>query len=102
MLADGSEFTCEEDLNAANRIVAQDASKVSEQLNSEFRVVEKLHQDVILGFNWFQSVKPQVDQTSYGVTLKNGFIAAGFSIHYNVKVELCSFKLLLLMHLMLT
>ena len=55
-------------------------------------VVEKLHQDVILGFDWLQNVDQQVNWVDYGVTLKNGFDAAGVPIHYSIKVELCSLK----------
>ena len=95
MLADGSEYTYEEEINAAYGIVPQDTKQVCEWLNSRFRVVDKLHQDVILGFDWFQSVNLQVAQLNYGVTLKNGFVAAGVPVHCNVKVKLCSFKALL-------
>ena len=98
MLADGSEFTCEEEVAATYGIILQDAKQVSEWLNSRFRVVEKLHQDVILGFDWLQKVNPQVDWVNYGVTLKNGFVAAGVPVYRTVKVELCSFKAL--MHLL--
>ena len=31
---------------------------VSEWLHSWFRVIKKLHQDMILGFDWLQSVNP--------------------------------------------
>ena len=31
---------------------------ISEQLYSQFRVVEKLHQDVILAFDWLHSANP--------------------------------------------
>ena len=95
MLADGSEFTCEEEITATYGIILQDAKQVIERLNSQFRVVEKLHQDVILGFNWLQKVNPQVDWVNYSVTLKNGFVAAGVPVYRTVKVELCSFKALM-------
>ena len=97
MLADGSEFTCEEEVAATYRIISQDAKQVSEQLNSRFRVIEKLHQDIILSFKWLQKVNPQVDWVNYGVTL-NGFVAAGIPVHRTIKVKLQSFKAL--MHLM--
>ena len=47
---------------------------------------------MILGFDWFKSVNPQVDWVNYCVNLKNGFAAAGVPVHRPVKVELCSFK----------
>ena len=53
---------------------------------------------MILGFDWFQSANLWVDWVNYGVTLKNGIVAAVVLIHHNVKVELCSFKAL--MHFM--
>ena len=65
--------------------------------NSRFRVVEKLYQDKILGFNWLQSLNPQADWVNFGVTLKNGFGAAGIPVYCTVKLNLCSFKVL--MHL---
>ena len=40
-----------------------------------------------------------MDWVNYGVTLKNGLLAAGFPIYCTIKVELCSFKVL--MHLLL-
>ena len=92
MLADGSEFTCKEEIAGTCRIILQDAKQVSEQPNSQLRIIEKLHQDVILGFDWFQSVDSYVDWLNYSVTLKNSFFAAGVPIHHNVKVKLCSFK----------
>ena len=100
MLADGSVFTCEEKVNAANGIILQDANKVSEKLNSQIRVVNKLEQDMILGCDWFQSVNSQADWFSYGVTFQNGFAAAGIPVHCTVKVKLYSFKAL--MHLIHT
>ena len=98
MLADGSEFTCEEEVAATYGIIFQDTKKASEWQNSWFRVVEKLHQDMILGFDWLQKVNPQVNWVNYGVALKNGFVAAGVPVHHTVKVKLCSFKAL--MHLL--
>ena len=95
MLADGFKFTCEEQVAATDGIVSQDAKQVSEQLNSWFTVVAKLDQDVILGFDWLQSVNLQVDWVNYGVTLKYSFVAAGVLIHHTVKAELCSFKVLM-------
>ena len=50
---------------------------------------------MILGFNWLQSVNKQVDWVNYGVTLKNGLVAADAPVHHIVKVELCSFKVLM-------
>ena len=95
MLADGSEFACEEEVAANYGIILQDDKQVGEQLNSRFRVLEKLHQDVILGSDWLQKVKPQVDWVNYGVTLINGFVAADVSVYRTVKVDLCSFKALM-------
>ena len=100
MLADGLEFTCEAEVAAPYGIISQDAKQISKQLNSLFRVVEKLHQDVILGFDQLHSVNPQVNWVNYCVTFKNGFDAAGIPFHCTVQVELCSFKAL--MHLMRT
>ena len=57
-LVDGSVFTCEEEFNAAYGAIEHTANKFSEWLHCQFRVVEKLHQDVILGFDWLQSVNP--------------------------------------------
>ena len=45
-------FICEE-VDAAYSITLYDANKVSEQLYFWFRVVEKQHQNIILGFDWF-------------------------------------------------
>ena len=56
MLADGSVFTCEEKMDPAYGVIVYNVSKVSERLHSWFRVIEKLHQDVILGFDWLKSV----------------------------------------------
>ena len=95
MLADGSYFTCEEEVDATYGIIAQNTKQVSEQLNSWFRVVDKLHWDVILGLDWFQSVNPQADWLYYGVTLKGSFIAAGVPVHCIIKVELNSFKVMM-------
>ena len=50
---------------------------------------------MILGFDWLQSLNQLVDWVNYGVTLKNGFLAAGVPVHHTVKVELCSFKALM-------
>ena len=58
MLADGLVITCEEEVNAAYGILSKETNKVSEWLETRFRVVEKLHQDLILGFIWLQSVNP--------------------------------------------
>ena len=95
MLADGSEFTYKQEVAGTCRIILQDTKQVSEQPNSQLRIIEKLHQDVILGFDWFQSVDPYVDWLNYGVTLKNSFVAAGVPVYSTVKVELCSFKVVI-------
>ena len=94
-LSNGSEFTCDEEVDAAYRIISQNAKQIGEQLNSWFKVVEKLHQDVILGFDWLQSVNQQVNWVNCSITLKNGFVAAGVLIHHNIKIELFSFKVLI-------
>ena len=98
MLADGSEFTYDEEVAATYRVISQDTKQVSEWLNSWFRVVWKLQQDVILDFDWFQNVNPQIDWVNYGVTFKNSFVAFSILIYCNLKVKLCSFKVL--MHLL--
>ena len=99
MLAKGLEFTFEEEVAAAYGIISQDTKNISEQLYSQFRAIEKLHPDMILGFDQLQSVNPQVDWVNYGITLKNGFIATGVPVYSNFRVELCSFKALIyLMH----
>ena len=61
-------------------ITLQDTNKLSKWLNSCLKVVEKLKQDVVLGFNWLQSVNPWVYWFSYSVILKNGFFAAGIPV----------------------
>ena len=43
------------------RVILYDANKVSGWLHSRFRVVKKLHQDVVLGFDGLQSVNPKID-----------------------------------------
>ena len=98
MLADFSVFIYKEEVNTAYGIKLQDAIKVCEWLHSQFRVVEKLHHDVILGFDWLQSVNPQVDWVHNGFTLKNGFVAAGIPVYCTVKVDQHSFQVL--MHLL--
>ena len=98
MLIDGLMFACEEEINAAYGIIFQDANQVSEWLHFWFRAVKKLHQDVILGFDWLQSVNLQVDWINYGVTFKDGFVAASLPVYFTVNVKLCSFKVL--MHLL--
>ena len=88
----------EEEVDATYGVISYDANKVSEWLHSQFRVVEKLHQDVIVGFDWFQSINPKVDRVNYRVTLKNGFVATGVPVYCNIKIELYSLKML--MHLL--
>ena len=90
----GSEFTYEEELAATYGIILEDTKQISEQLNSWFRVVEELHQDVILGFDWLQSANPQVDWVNYSVTLRNGFVAV-VPVYGCIKVEQYSFKALM-------
>ena len=91
ILADGSLFTCEEEVNAAYGVILQNDNKVYMLLHSQFMVIENLHQDMILGFDCLQSVKPQANWVNYCVTLKNGFVAAGVPDHCTVKVKLYSF-----------
>ena len=62
--------------------------------HSWYMVAEKLYQDMILGFDWLQSVNPQVDQVNYGVTLRNDFVAADITVYHTVKVKLSTFKAL--------
>ena len=85
-------FSYEKEIDAAYGIILYSANKVSEQLHSHFRVVKKLHQDVILGFDWLQNINPKVNWVNYGITLKYGFAAAGVLIYSIIKVELYSFK----------
>ena len=73
-------------------VVSYNTEKVSEQLHSHFRVVEKPVLDVIVACDWLQSVSPKVDWVKYGVTLNNGFAAAGVPVYHSVKIELYSFK----------
>ena len=91
---------CAEEVNADYRFIQYNANKVSEWLHSLFRVVTKQHQDIILCFNWLQSANPKVDCVNYSVALNNRFIAADIPIHHNIKVELCSFQVVL--HLLYT
>ena len=55
MLTDGLVFTCKEEVDAVCGVILYNANKVSETIQSWFKVIEKLHQDVILGFDWLQS-----------------------------------------------
>ena len=50
---------------------------------------------MILGFDWLQSVNPKVDWVNYSVTLKNSFVASSIPVHCTIKVELCSFRVLI-------
>ena len=92
MLANSSAFICKEEVDIAYRVTSYNTNRVVEQLYSQFKVVEKLYQDMILGFDWFQSVNPQVDRFNCGVTLYSGFVAASGPIYHNTKVKLYSFK----------
>ena len=85
-------FTWEEGTYTTYKVILCNAKEVSAQMNSQFRVVEKMHQDVTLSFDWLQSINYKVDWVNYGVTLENGFAAAGVPVHHNVKDELYSFK----------
>ena len=58
ILDNGLVFTCEVEVDIAHVFTVHNINKVSEQLYYWFRVIEKLHQNVILGFDWFQSVNP--------------------------------------------
>ena len=60
-----------------------------------FRVVDLLHPNILLGFNWFQSVNANIYWVNCGFTLQNDFIAASVLIHCNNKVELYSFNALI-------
>ena len=51
-------FTCEEEVNAASRAISCNANEISKQMDSWFSLVEKLHQDIVLDFDWLQSVNP--------------------------------------------
>ena len=50
---------------------------------------------MILGFDWFQSVKLKVDWVTHKGTWKNGYVAAGVPVHHNFKVELCRSKVVM-------
>ena len=52
MLADGLVLACKEEVDATHGAILYDANKVSEWLHSWFKVIERLHQDMILGFDW--------------------------------------------------
>ena len=56
---------------------------------------------MILGFDWWQRVNPKVDWVSYGLTLKNCFVAAGVPAHYNIKVEYVVLKSLCICYMII-
>ena len=47
----GSIFSCKEELDAVYRVKAYSANKAGEWLHYWFKVVERLHKDMILGFD---------------------------------------------------
>ena len=63
MLADGLVFSCGEEVDALYGIISCDANQASEMMHSWFKVVEKLQLDIILGFNWFQSINHRLTRS---------------------------------------
>ena len=53
MLADSLVFIYKEAVDNAFGVISYNVKKVNERMQSWFRVIEKLHQDIIVGFNWF-------------------------------------------------
>ena len=47
----------------------KNCKKLRKQLYSGIKIVEKLCQDRILGFDWLKSINPKVDWVNYGLTL---------------------------------
>ena len=90
MLAYGQVFTYGKEVDAAYKVISYNANQVSKRMHTWFGVVEQLHQDIILGFNWLQGVNSQVDWVNCGSTVQNSFVAV-VSVHHYIKFKLCSF-----------
>ena len=60
-LIDSLVVTCEGEVDAVYGVISYDTNQVSERMHFQFRDIEQLHQDMILGFDWLQSVKPYAD-----------------------------------------
>ena len=58
MLVYDSVFNFEEEVNAVYGVILYDKNQVSERMHSWIRIVEKLHQEEILRFDWLQSINP--------------------------------------------
>ena len=67
-------------------------NKISNRIHSWCRVVEQLHQVIILGFDWFQHVNPEADKVT---ELLLSRIALFMPIHHSINIELYNFKVLL-------
>ena len=52
MLANRSVFICKVEVDATYGNILYNANKGGEWLQFRFRVIKKLHQDMILGFDW--------------------------------------------------
>ena len=58
-LADGSELACSEAVSAVVEFIGQDGRSI--RLVVSFRVVERLHNDCILGVDWLKANNPVID-----------------------------------------
>lgn len=58
-LADGSELACSEAVLAVVEFIGQDGRSI--RLVVSFRVVERLHNDCILGVDWLKANNPMID-----------------------------------------
>ena len=58
-LADGSELACSETVSAVVEFIGQDGRSI--RLVVSFRVVERLHNDCILGVDWLKANNPVID-----------------------------------------
>ena len=68
------------------------ANQISKWMNSWFRVVEKLHQDVILGFDFFRVLTHRLIGSVMVLNYKMFFFADGIPVYHNLKAEFCNFK----------
>ena len=58
-LADGSELAYSEAVSAVVEFISQDGRSI--RLVVSFRVVERLHNDCILGVDWLKANNPVID-----------------------------------------
>lgn len=58
-LADGSELACSEAVPAVVEFIGQNGRNI--RLVVSFRVVERLHNDCILGVDWLKANNPVID-----------------------------------------